>query len=175
MTGGPEPTASEPSSPALPPRRRSSGHSPARRCPATSRAASGPMPGSRQRQARSRGSEEEQYRTLRPHLKHWQPRQWCCASSSLPLTSGRRTPDAAHPDPYGHSYGQAGRRSALVTSIHPAAATAVRIPAPSARHARERPGVGKTTITPTRPHGTALPSSLASARTGTAGCQETVE
>ena len=66
MTGGPEPTASEPCSPAVYPRPRSSPHSPARRCPATSRAASGPMPGSRQRQARSRGSEEEQYRILRP-------------------------------------------------------------------------------------------------------------
>jgi hypothetical protein len=44
----------------------------ARRCPATSRAAGvGPMPG--QRQARSRGSEEEQHRILRPHLEHWQP------------------------------------------------------------------------------------------------------
>ena len=48
------------------------------------------------------GSEEEHYRILRPHLKHWQPRQWCRASSSLP-------PDAAHPDPDSHSYGQAGR------------------------------------------------------------------
>ena len=53
-SGGPEPTASEPCSPAPHPRPRSSPHSPARRCPATSRAASaGPMPGSRQRQARS--------------------------------------------------------------------------------------------------------------------------
>ena len=65
-SGGPEPTGSEPCSPAPHPRPRSSPHSPARRCPATSRAASGPMPGSRQRQARSRGSEEEQYRILRP-------------------------------------------------------------------------------------------------------------
>ena len=69
-----------------------------------------------------------------PHLKHWPPRQWCRASSSLP-------PDAAHPDPCSHSYRQAGRRSVPVTSIHPAAATAARIPAPSARHARERPPV----------------------------------
>ena len=53
-SGGPEPTASEPCSPAPHPRPRSSPHSPARRCPATSRAAgAGPMPGSRQRQARS--------------------------------------------------------------------------------------------------------------------------
>ena len=53
-TGGPEPTASEPSSPAPHPPPRSSPHSPARRCPAMSQAASaGPMPGSRQRQARS--------------------------------------------------------------------------------------------------------------------------
>ena len=52
--GGPEPTASEPCSPAPHPRPCSSPHSPARRCPATSRAAAaGPMPGSRQRQARS--------------------------------------------------------------------------------------------------------------------------
>ena len=144
MTGGPEPTASGPCSPAVYPRPHSSPHSPARRCPATSRAASGPMPGSRQRQARSRGLRKNSTGSSAPHLKHWQPRQWCCASSSLP-------PDAAHPDPYGHSYGQAGRRSVLVTSIHPAAATAVRIPAPSARHARERPpGVGKTTVPPTR-------------------------
>ena len=51
---GPEPTASGPCSPAPHPRPRSSPHSPARRCPATSRAAgTGPMPGSRQRQARS--------------------------------------------------------------------------------------------------------------------------
>ena len=53
-TGGPEPTASGPCSPAPPPRPRSSPHSPARRCPATSRAADAcPKPGSRQRQARS--------------------------------------------------------------------------------------------------------------------------
>ena len=53
-SGGPEPTASEPCSPAPHPRPRSSPHSPAQRCPATSRAAgAGPMPGSRQRQARS--------------------------------------------------------------------------------------------------------------------------
>ncbi len=53
-SGGPEPTASEPCSPAPHPRPRSSPHSPARRCPATSRAAgAGPMPGSRQQQARS--------------------------------------------------------------------------------------------------------------------------
>ena len=52
MTGGPEPTASGPCSPAPHPRPRSSPRSPARRCPATSRAASGPVPGSRQRQAR---------------------------------------------------------------------------------------------------------------------------
>ena len=53
-SGGPEPTASEPCSPAPHPRPRSSPHSPARRCPATSRAAgAGRMPGSRQRQARS--------------------------------------------------------------------------------------------------------------------------
>ena len=55
-TGGPEPAASEPCSPAPHPRPRSSPHSPVRRCPATSRAAGAcPMPGSRQRQARSRG------------------------------------------------------------------------------------------------------------------------
>ena len=53
-SGGPEPTASEPCTPAPHPRPRSSPHWPARRCPATSRAAgAGPMPGSRQRQARS--------------------------------------------------------------------------------------------------------------------------
>ena len=53
-SGGPEPTASGPCSPAPHPRPRSSRHSPARRCPATSLAASAcPMPGSRQRQARS--------------------------------------------------------------------------------------------------------------------------
>ena len=53
-SGGPEPTGSEPCSPAPHPRPRSSPHSPARPCPATSRAAgTGPMPGSRQRQARS--------------------------------------------------------------------------------------------------------------------------
>ena len=52
MTGGPEPTASGPCSPAVYPRPRSSPHSPVRRCPATSRAASGPVPGSRRRQAR---------------------------------------------------------------------------------------------------------------------------
>ena len=46
-SGGPEPTASGPCSPAPHPRPRSSPHSPARRCPATSRAAAGPMPGSR--------------------------------------------------------------------------------------------------------------------------------
>ena len=50
---GPEPTASEPYSPAPHPRPRSSPHWPARPCPATSRAAAGPVPGSRQRQARS--------------------------------------------------------------------------------------------------------------------------
>src|SRR5689334_248611 len=41
MTGGPEPTASGPCSPAAYPHPRSSPHWPARRCPATSRAASG--------------------------------------------------------------------------------------------------------------------------------------
>ncbi len=47
-SGGPEPTASGPCSPAPHPRPLSSPHSPARRCPATSRAAgAGPMPGSR--------------------------------------------------------------------------------------------------------------------------------
>ena len=51
-TGGPEPTASGPCSPAGYPRPRSSPHSPAQRCPGVSRAASGPVPGSRQRQAR---------------------------------------------------------------------------------------------------------------------------
>ena len=66
MTGGPEPTASEPGSPAVYPRLCSSPHSPARRCPATSRAASGPMPGSRQRQARSRGSERFSTSPRRP-------------------------------------------------------------------------------------------------------------
>ena len=66
MTGGPGPTASGPCSPAPHPRPRSSPHSPARRYPATSQAASGPMPGSRQRQARSRGPEEEQYSIRRP-------------------------------------------------------------------------------------------------------------
>ena len=50
---GPEPTASEPCSPAPHPRPRSSPHSPAPPYPATSRAASGPVPRSRQRQARS--------------------------------------------------------------------------------------------------------------------------
>ena len=50
-SGGLEPTASEPCSPAPHPRPRSSPHSPARRCPATSQAAGAcPMPGSRQRQ-----------------------------------------------------------------------------------------------------------------------------
>ena len=53
-SGGPGPTASGPCSPAPHPRPRSSPHSPARRCPATSRAARRrPRPGSRQRQARS--------------------------------------------------------------------------------------------------------------------------
>ena len=52
-SGGPGPTGSGPCSPAPPPRPRSSPRSPARRCPATSRAAGvGPMPGSQQRQAR---------------------------------------------------------------------------------------------------------------------------
>ena len=51
---GPAPTASEPCSPTPHPRPRSSPHSPAPRCPATSLAAGvGPVPGSRQRQARS--------------------------------------------------------------------------------------------------------------------------
>ena len=86
---GPEPTASEPCSPAPHPRPRSSPHSPAPPCPATSQAAgTGPMPGSRQRQARSRGREEEQYRILRPHLEHWQPRQWCCARQDDLLRPG---------------------------------------------------------------------------------------
>ena len=44
ITGGPEPTASEPCSPAPHPPARSSRRSPARRCPATSRAAGGPTP-----------------------------------------------------------------------------------------------------------------------------------
>jgi len=92
------------------------------------------------RHNRRSGSEEEQYRILRPHLKHWQPRQWRRANSSLP-------PDAAYPDPYS----QAGRRSALVTSIHPAAATAVRIPAFRPDMPASAPGVGKTTVTPTQP------------------------
>ena len=55
MTGGPEPTASEPCSPTPHPRPRSSPHSPTPRCPATSRAAgAGPTPGSRQAPSRGR-------------------------------------------------------------------------------------------------------------------------
>jgi len=54
MTGGPEPTASEPCSPAAYPRPRSSPPSAAPRCPAMSRVpGAGPVTGSRQRQARS--------------------------------------------------------------------------------------------------------------------------
>ena len=52
MTGGPEPTASGPCSPAVYPRPRSSPRSPARRCPATNQAASAarcPGPGSGRR------------------------------------------------------------------------------------------------------------------------------
>ena len=94
MTGGPELTVSEPCSPAPHPLPRSSPHSPARRCPATSRAAdAGPGPGSGRRAVG--GSEEEQYRILRLHLEHWQPRRWCCAGSSS--ASGRRSPGSVQP------------------------------------------------------------------------------
>ena len=67
-----------------------------------------PGPGSGRRAV---GSEEEQYSIIRPHLEHWQPRQWCCASRLL--SSRPRSHGSVQPRP---------QRSALVTSIHPAAA-----------------------------------------------------
>ena len=93
---GPEPTASEPCSPAPPPRPRSSPHSPAPPCPATSQAAgTGPMPGSRQRQARNRGRRKSSTGSSAPTCSTGSQGQWCCASSSS--TSGRRSPRSAQP------------------------------------------------------------------------------